>query len=378
MSAPPEVRAARPEEAAVIAALLRASITGLCAADHRDDPAVLAAWLANKTPETVAGWIADPEQHVLVAVRAGQPAGVASVRPSGALLLLYVAPDAAGAGCGTALLAAAERLARADGAGRISLESTTTARGFYLARGYAETGAPRHRRGTGGFPMEKDLTHPPVALVIFDCDGVLVDSEPIALRLLLDTLAEAGVRIAPAEADALFLGRSLASMREIVVRDYGVTLTDAALGAMRGALYDAFRAELRPIAHIAAALDALPVPFCVASSSQPERIELSLTVTGLWPRFVGRAFSATMVANGKPAPDLFLLAAETLGYPPAACLVVEDSPAGITAAKAAGMRVVAFTGGGHAASDTHRAGIAALGPDAVIADMRLLPALAGG
>jgi HAD superfamily hydrolase (TIGR01509 family) len=212
-------------------------------------------------------------------------------------------------------------------------------------------------------------------LVLFDCDGVLVDSEPIALRLLVSTLAAAGVALTPAEADALFLGRSLAATREIVARDYGVSFTDAALDDMRRALYAAFRAELRPIPGITDALDALPCPYCVASSSQPERIEFSLTVAGLWPRFTGRAFSATMVEHGKPAPDLFLHAARTLGYPSPACLVVEDSPAGIMAAQAAGMRVVAFTGGSHAARQEHRDRVAALRPDAVIDDIRALPAL---
>ena len=152
-------------------------------------------------------------------------------------------------------------------------------------------------------------------------------------------------------------------------------LTDAALAEMRHRLYAAFRAELRPIPGIAATLDALPCAYCVASSSQPERIELSLTVTGLWPRFEGRAFSATMVARGKPAPDLFLHAAEASATLRAACLVVEDSPAGIAAAKAAGMRVVAFTGGSHATTDAHRAAIAALAPDAVIDDIRALVSL---
>jgi len=209
-------------------------------------------------------------------------------------------------------------------------------------------------------------------LVIFDCDGVLVDSEPIALRLLLSTLAEAGVDLTPAEADALFLGRSLATTRAIVARDYGLTVSDAALDEMRRALYDAFRRELQPIPGIAATLDALGLPFCVASSSQPERIELALTVTGLWPRFEGRVFSSTMVARGKPAPDLFLHAAETLGHAPEACLVVEDSPAGILAAKAAEMRVIAFTGGSHARSDRHRADVTSLAPDAIIERMPAL------
>ena len=214
-------------------------------------------------------------------------------------------------------------------------------------------------------------------LVIFDCDGVLVDSEPIAMRLLVETIAGAGLALDPEAAHELLLGKSLASMRAILARDFGLDLSDAALDAMRHRLYAAFRAELRPIPGIAAALDALPCAFCVASSSQPERVEVSLTATGLWPRFEGRVFSATMVAHGKPAPDLFLFAAETLGYPPGACLVVEDSPAGIAAAKAAGMRVIAFTGGSHATSDAHRGRIAALGPDAVLADMRGLGALLG-
>ena len=373
-----QVRDARPEEAAEIAALLRASIADLCTADHRNDAAAVAAWTANKTPETVAAWIADPTQRLLVATCGGRLAGVAAARRSGELLLLYVAPGAAGRGCGTALLAAAEAWLQAVGAPAVRLESTVTARDFYRARGYAEVGAPVRRRGAGGFPMVKRLDPPATALVIFDCDGVLVDSEPIALRLLVETLARAGLHLSPGEADALFLGRSLASTREIVAREYGVTVTDAALDAMRAALYAAFRAELAPIPHIAEALDALPCPYCVASSSQPERVALSLAVTGLWPRFEGRAFSATMVAKGKPAPDLFLFAAETLGYPPAACLVVEDSPAGIQAAKAAGMKVIAFTGGSHAASDEHRAQVASLDPDAIIADMRLLPALVRG
>lgn len=209
-------------------------------------------------------------------------------------------------------------------------------------------------------------------LVIFDCDGVLVDSEPISLRLLLSTLASAGLELSPARADALFLGRSLATTRQIIARDYGLTVSDAALDEMRRELHEAFRRELQPIPGIAETLGGLPCPFCVASSSQPERIELSLRVTGLWPRFEGRAFSSTMVARGKPAPDLFLFAAEKLGYGPEDCVVVEDSPAGIMAARAAKMRVVAFTGGSHARSDRHLADVTALRPDAIIDRMPAL------
>jgi len=221
------------------------------------------------------------------------------------------------------------------------------------------------------------VTGPP-ALVIFDCDGVLVDSEPISLRLLVETIAGAGLRLGPEQVHARFLGKSLASTRQILAADYGLTLDEDALAGMRRRLHAAFRAELQPIPHIAGTLAELRCPFCVASSSQPERIELSLTLTGLWPSFAGRAFSATMVARGKPAPDLFLYAAETLGYTPAACLVVEDSPAGVMAAKSAGMRVVAFTGGSHATTDRHRAEIAALAPDEIIDDMRDLVGIAAG
>lgn len=215
----------------------------------------------------------------------------------------------------------------------------------------------------------------PTRLILFDCDGVLVDSEPISLRLFVETLAEAGLTLDAAVASERFLGRSLASARTILAENHGLILTDAALDAMRTRLHAAFAAELLPIPGIAEALDALPCPYCVASSSLPERIELSLSVTGLWPRFVGRAFSSSMVKNGKPAPDLFLHAARTLKAAPAECLVVEDSPAGIEAAGAAGMRVVAFTGGGHATGDGHRARIAALRPDAIIDTMAALPPL---
>lgn len=212
-------------------------------------------------------------------------------------------------------------------------------------------------------------------LVIFDCDGVLVDSESISLRVLLDTIRGAGLSLDAAIGQELFLGRSLASVGETLAEDFGVTLDDAALEEMRQRLYAAFRAELRPVPHVAEVLARLPGPFCVASSSQPERIELSLRVTGLWEWFDGRMLSATMVARGKPAPDLFLLAARTMGYDPGACLVVEDSPAGISAARSAGMRVMAFTGGGHAQGSEHHARLEALGPDWITRDMRDLPGI---
>ena len=144
---------------------------------------------------------------------------------------------------------------------------------------------------------------------------------------------------------------------------------------MRRRLYTAIRQELRPIPGIAEALGKLGRPVCVASSSQLERIGLELEVTGLSSFFDGNVFSASMVASGKPAPDLFLHVAREMQVAPADCIVVEDSPAGISAALDAGMAVLAFTGGSHAQSASHRQRLEALGPRLVFGDMRLLPSL---
>ena len=209
-------------------------------------------------------------------------------------------------------------------------------------------------------------------LVIFDCDGVLVDSEPLSLDVLIGILGDAGVEMDAEEATERFLGKSLKTMSSILHDDYGLAVDDRFLEQMRLDLYRRFRAELQPVPGIAEALDELDVARCVASSSQPERIRLSLSVTGLIDRFEPNIFSATMVSRGKPAPDLFLHASAAMGVAPDRCVVVEDSPAGITAAKSAGMRVVAFTGGSHARSPQHRAALLSLEPDALFDDMREL------
>ncbi len=210
----------------------------------------------------------------------------------------------------------------------------------------------------------------PTELVIFDCDGVLVDSEPISLAVLVDALDVAGVSMDATEATERFLGKSLKSMSEILHDDYGLAVDDLFLEGMRKTLYARFSQELQPIDGIRQVVDALPVSFCVASSSQPERIRLSLSVTGLIDRFEPNIFSATMVRNGKPAPDLFLHASRAMGISPGSCVVVEDSPAGVMAAKAAGMRVLAFAGGSHARNARHRAALSSLEPDVLFDDMR--------
>jgi HAD superfamily hydrolase (TIGR01509 family) len=207
-------------------------------------------------------------------------------------------------------------------------------------------------------------------LVIFDCDGVLVDSEPIAMRILLETLREEGLRLDTDTGYDRLLGRSLGDTRRLLARDFDLTLDDTVFARMRQRLHTAFRAELRAAPGVPEAIGHIGTPFCVASSSQPERIRLSLEVTGLLPDFEGRIFSASMVARGKPAPDLFMHAAREMGFAPAECLVVEDSPAGIRAAMSGGMQVVAFLGGSHARRPGYRDRIVALQPHRIIEDMR--------
>lgn len=204
-------------------------------------------------------------------------------------------------------------------------------------------------------------------LVIFDCDGVLVDSEVLAIRVLVDAIRRAGARIEEDEAYRLFLGRSLATVTECLRSGFGLEAGPDFLEDMRQALYARFRAELKPVAGMAETLDALRargIATCVASSSQPERIRLALTLTGLADRLEPHIFSASMVARGKPAPDLFLHAARAMNRAPEHCLVVEDSPAGVAAARAAGMRVLLFTGATHAAQAVYRRETDDLTPDA--------------
>lgn len=212
-----------------------------------------------------------------------------------------------------------------------------------------------------------------IDLIIFDCDGVLVDSEPLAMRVLIAAIAAQGIAITPAAAYRDFLGRSLASISTSLLDSHGAPLGPAALDSMRGDLYALYRQELRPSPGLPGILDRLDIPFCVASSSELERIRLSLELAGLLEWFEPNIFSASMVENGKPAPDLFLHAAREMGVAPANCLVIEDSPAGIMAARHAGMAVFGYTGGSHVAPAGLAAAIAALHPDAIFDDMHALP-----
>ena len=182
-------------------------------------------------------------------------------------------------------------------------------------------------------------------LVIFDCDGVLVDSERLAVRVDVAVLAELGWPLTEAEVMERFMGRSDEFMTQSIEAQLGRRLPDRWEDQFQHLYREALDAELAPVDGIVEALDQIEVPTCVASSGTHDKIRYSLRRTGLHQRFEGRVFSATEVAQGKPAPDLFLLAAARIGVDPAACAVVEDSRYGVAAARAAGMRAFGYAGG---------------------------------
>ncbi|MFF7333350.1 HAD-IA family hydrolase [Streptomyces sp. NPDC008150] len=209
----------------------------------------------------------------------------------------------------------------------------------------------------------------PIELVIFDCDGVLVDSERIAARIQVALGAELGWPLTEAEVVDRFIGRSHAAIHEQVAVQLGPD-TAAVWAARFEQLHrEAVDAELAPVDGLPEALDALTLPTCVASSGSHDKMRHTLGRTGLYERFAGRIHSSTDVSRGKPAPDLFLHAAQQMGVDPEACVVVEDSQPGVHAARAAGMRAFGYAGGLTPAERLE-------GPDTVVFyDMRRLPNL---
>lgn len=183
-----------------------------------------------------------------------------------------------------------------------------------------------------------------VELVIFDCDGVLVDSERLAVPVDVHVLAQLGWAMSEAEVIERFLGRSNEFMVAEIEAYLGKPLAEGWEDEFRHLYREAF-AELAPVEGVVEALGNITTRTCVASSSTLESIRIKLDLTGLYERFAGRIFSASEVANGKPAPDLFLHAAERMGADPAACVVVEDSYYGVEAARAAGMLAFGYAGG---------------------------------
>lgn len=212
-----------------------------------------------------------------------------------------------------------------------------------------------------------------VDLVIFDCDGVLVDSEVISCRAHASVLTRHGYPITEEQVLKRFLGVSEREARQIVEAEIGRKLPgiEAQIHQETLRFYDS---DLKAITHVGEAVAAIKLPKCVASSGTPEKIRHGLCCAGLYDRLAPHIFSASQVARGKPAPDLFLYAAEQMKAAPGRCIVIEDSVPGITGARAAGMTVLGFHGGSHC-TPAHAAVLKAAGAHKTFDDMRQLPAL---
>lgn len=209
--------------------------------------------------------------------------------------------------------------------------------------------------------------------MIFDCDGVLVDSEPIANRVFAERLGLHGFTLTAEDVMRTFIGRTRDTCIAMAGEMRGSPLPGDFGAKWDEALQQAIAREVKPVAGVAEVMDYLErrdVPYCVGSNNEPANMRVALAAAGLLPRVEGRLFSAAQVARPKPAPDLFLHAARAMGIAPGNCAVVEDTVTGVTAAVAAGMKVFAYTGGGH----TDRAQVAALGAVPFV-HMRELPAL---
>ncbi|MGH6798830.1 MAG: HAD-IA family hydrolase, partial [Roseiarcus sp.] len=212
-------------------------------------------------------------------------------------------------------------------------------------------------------------------LVIFDCDGVLVDSEGIALAVTRRRLGEAGLRLTDEETRERFLGLRLDSVVRRVETELGAPLPKEFPSDLSREILATFAGELKGVDGVRQAVGGLRARVCVASSSAPERLRFALRVTGYETLFAPNIFSAAEVAEGKPSPDLFLFAARAMGAAPKDCLVIEDSVAGVAAARAAGMTVFGFVGASHFSRPDEGADLTAAGAELLFDDMARLPEL---
>ncbi len=211
-------------------------------------------------------------------------------------------------------------------------------------------------------------------LIIFDCDGVLVDSEVIACRAVADTLSAFGYAVTADIIAERFTGISDKDMYAILAAELGSAWPADFDAAMQRRARERFERELRAVPGVEAAVAQLAMKRCVASSSVPENLAYKLRRTGLFDLFSPAIFSTVLVARGKPAPDIFIYAAAQMGSAASRSLVIEDSAPGVTAAKAAGMTAFGFAGASHCRPG-HAERLAAAGADLVFADMRELPRL---
>lgn len=193
----------------------------------------------------------------------------------------------------------------------------------------------------------------PVDLIIFDCDGTLVDTERVGNQVLIECIRDLGVQISLDEALASFAGRKMADTLTLVEEKLGQPLPGNFLEFLREQMYVAFQASLEPMAGVPDLLKALQgagIPVCVASNGPQEKMEVSLEVTSLLPYFRGKLFSGYDCGSWKPDPAIFLYAAERMGFSAERCIVVEDSIFGVQAAQKAGMRVFGYAPGGSGVS----------------------------
>jgi HAD superfamily hydrolase (TIGR01509 family) len=216
-----------------------------------------------------------------------------------------------------------------------------------------------------------------IELVIFDCDGVLVDSEVISCRAHATTLTRHGYPITADQVLDRFLGVSDREARMTIEAELGRSLPADFEAQMKQAALQRYADELRLVPYIAETIAAIDLPKCVASSGTPEKIRHGLTCAGLHDILAPHIFSAVQVKRGKPAPDLFLFAAGQMAAAPERCIVIEDSIPGITGARAAGMTVLGFHGGSHCRPG-YAETLRAAGASVTFDDMRELPGLIGG
>jgi HAD superfamily hydrolase (TIGR01509 family) len=211
-------------------------------------------------------------------------------------------------------------------------------------------------------------------LIVFDCDGVLIDSEIVVCRIAAEELTRIGYPMTTEQVIERFAGRPDREMRAEIESDWGKPLPADYTSRINELVEQAYHHELRVISGVVDVLDALDVPVCVASSSFPEKLRLGLEVVGLYERFAPNIISATFVAHGKPEPDVFIFAAGWMKVPPKNCVVIEDSTAGVRAGRRAGMRVFGFTGGAHCGAG-YRERLMEAGAELVFKDMTELPSL---
>lgn len=215
----------------------------------------------------------------------------------------------------------------------------------------------------------------PFDLLICDCDGVLVDSEVLACRIDAEELARRGFAGYPLnEVLRRFAGVSQSDMIATIESETGRSVGAGFADTVSARVERALREELSALPGAGTVLASLTMAKCVASSSAPGKLELALTVTGLKDCFTPHIFSSVLVERGKPEPDLFLYAAKQFGVPPERCCVIEDSVAGVTAARAAGMDVIGFVGGSHC-NDDHASRLLERGASVVAQDWDQIPGL---